>query len=374
MKWINKIVNFFSAKQYLLYLLLFIIAVSLFTYLGSNNTFADPDAFYHAKMAEILAQRGAITEFPWLSATSLKYSFVDHHFLYHLALIPFVQIFSPLIGLKIASIIFSALTIVFIFWFLKQLKIKGAFWYALFLLTINPFIFRLNLGKAQPLVLIFLFLFIYLMFYRRYLSLLLLSCFYVWLYGGWPIIFVLIILYGGINWFWPLNKRSWWLFNQGKSKIFWQNILIFISAGLGILAGIFFSPYFPQNLSFYWQQSFKIAVVNYQNLIGVGGEWYPYPPVDLFLVAIQFFIFFIFAILVFLYFLKKQPMNSWFLLVLSLIFLLLTLKSRRYVEYFVPVAFCFSALSINTLVVAKEKVWEKLMPKNLFSLIPVVLL
>ena len=40
-------------------------------------------------------------------------------------------------------------------------------------------------------------------------------------------------------------------------------------------------------------------------------------------------------------------MHSWFFLVLSLLFLALTIKSRRYVEYFIPVSVCFSALSLN---------------------------
>lgn len=374
MSLIDKIVNFFNSRQYFLYLLLLLMAVSLFSYLQSDPTFADPDSFYHAKMAVMLAEQGAITEFPWLSATTLKYNFVDHHFLYHLVLIPFVKIFPPLAGLKIATIIFASLTILVIFWFLRQMKVKGAFWYALFLLTVNPFIFRLNLAKAQPLVLITLFLFIYLLFNRRYLSLFLVSSLYVWLYAGWPLAILLVIIYSLINYFWPAKKRSWLIFKRGKIKALHQNFLLLISVGLGLMAGLFFSPYFAKNLQFYWQQSFKIAVVNYQYIIGVGGEWYPYNFLELLLAAGPFFLLFLLAAAVFVITSKNQSMNTWFFLAISFLFFALTLKSRRYVEYFIPLAVCFSALSLNVFLPTLKAKLRKIMSQRLILFGPLVIL
>lgn len=374
MNLINKISIFFLWRQYFLYLLLFVIAISLFTYLHDSPTFADPDSFYHAKMAEILAERGTITEFPWLSATTLRYNFVDHHFLYHLALIPFVKLFPPLLGLKIATVLFATLTILVIFWFLRQMKVKGAFWYALFLLTINPFIFRLNLAKAQQLVIIMLFLIIYLLFNRRYLSLFLVSGLYVWLYAGWPLVILLVIIYGLVNYFWPIKRRSWLVFKMNRLKALGQNFLLLFSVGLGIVAGLFFSPYFARNLPFYWQQSFKIAVVNYQYIIGVGGEWYPYDFFNLLIAAVPFFLLFILALVVFIIFNKKQPMNTWFFLAVSFLFFILTLKSRRYVEYFIPLAVCFSALSLSTALDLIKKSLVKLVPRWLVLLAPAIIL
>jgi len=374
MSLINKITNFFTSRQYLLYLLLFVITISLFSYLQLDPTFADPDSFYHAKMAEVLADRGAITEFPWLTATDLRYNFVDHHFIYHLALIPFVTLFPPLVGLKIATIIFASLTILFIFWFLRRLEIKGAFWYTLFLLTINPFIFRLNLAKAQALVLIFLILAIYFLFNRRYLSLLLLSSFYVWLYAGWPLVLLIVVIFSFINWLW-LSRQGGWLFAKlSRLKVYSQNFLLIISAVLGLLAGLFFSPFFPRNLGFYWQQSFKIAIFNYQHLIGVGGEWYPYSLPDLLLAAAPFFLLLIIAVVAFVASGQKRSMNSWFLLVLTFLFFALTLKSRRYVEYLVPLGVCFAALSLShPLNLFKEKL-SKIISPRLVLLTPAIVL
>ena len=374
MNFTNRLIIFFTSRRYVQYLLLLLITLSLFTYLQLDRTFADPDSFYHAKMAEILVSQGAITGLPWLSATTLKYNFVDHHFLYHLFLIPFVQFFSPLLGLKIATIIFASLAIMAIFWLLRQLGIKGAFWYVLFLLTVNPFIFRLNLAKAQGLVLVFLFLTIYLLLNRRYLALILVAGLYVWLYGGWPLVLVLAVVYGLANWFLASFRGGWFNLRIGKIKVLLQNFWLLISAALGLIAGLVFNPYFPKNLEFYWQQSFKIAVFNYQNFIGVGGEWYPYALADLFFGALPFFLLFILALIVFIIFGQKQSLAGWFFLVLSLLFLSLTLKSRRYVEYFIPLALCFSALSLNVFFELIKPRLNKLVSARLIFLSPLIIL
>lgn len=371
---VNKIIGFFQPRQFLLYFLIFIIACSIFTYLQFDLTFADPDSFYHAKAALMLRDKGAITELPWLSATTLKYNYVDHHFLYHLILIPFVSLFPPLIGLKIATIIFASLAIVVFFWFLRQLKVKGAFWYTLFLLTINPFVFRLNLAKAQALVLIFLFLGLYFLFNRRYLSLLLLSCFYVWLYAGWPLILVLTLIYLFINWLEAYRQSGWLVVKKMRSKINRQSLVLLISVVLGIFAGLFFSPYFAKNFYFYWQQSFKIAVINYQYLIGVGGEWYPYQLPDLLLAAPLFFFLLIIALGLFIFTYRRQSINSWLFLVFTFLFFVLTFKSRRNVEYFIPFAVCFSALAITTFFSLIEKSLVKLKTNKIFVFSPLIII
>ncbi len=347
------------------YLLIFFISFVLFAYLQADYTFADPDSFYHAKKTMILRDMGAITQFPWLSATDLKNSFIDHHFLYHLALIPFVSIMPPLLGLKLATILSCSLLVLLFFWFLKSLKVRFAFWYALFLITVNPFIFRINLAKAQAVVLILLFLFLYCLINRHYICLTLLSAFYVWLYAGWPLALVLVVIYSLVDYFWPINKLGWPVKND-RHKIIRRSFLLFASVFSGSLAGLFFNPYFPHNFKFYWEQTFKIAIINYQYMIGVGGEWYPYPIFDLIFSASPFFVVFIFALSGFIFSYKKQTVNSWFFGILSFLFFVLTLKSRRYVEYFIPLLVCFSALSINVFWPSVEKKLSKLMKKKYF--------
>ncbi len=339
--------KYFNRRPYLAYLLLALVAGSLFAYLAATPTFADPDSFYHAKLSLLLAQRGAFTEFPWLSATGLKDSFVDHHFLYHLLLLPFVLLLPPLIGLKAATVIFATLFILVFYWFLRQFQIKGAIYYALFLLTVNPFVFRLNLAKTSALALILVFVAAYLIFKRYYLALVLWSYVYVWTYGGWPAMLLLVGAYIGVCTLWSLQQRGSAAVHLSRVKIFKQNFYLLVSAVIGLVAGLIFSPYFPANLNFYWQQIIQIAVVNYQYVIGVGGEWYPYALPQLLGAALPFFILTWAAVLAFIFAYRRQPIQSWFFFLIAFVFFGLTLKSRRYVEYFVPLGVAFAAISLN---------------------------
>lgn len=373
MKIFSFLSDYLTFKKSSAYLVIFIIAVFLFGFLHFDKTFADPDSFYHVKATQILAEKGAITNFPWLSATSLNFSFTDHHFLYHLVLIPFVYFFPPLMGIKIATILFSSLAVVLFFWLLQKMEVKGAFWYALFLLTINPFIFRLGLAKAQGLVLLFLFIIIYLILSRKYIFLILASCFYVWLYAGWPLAILLAVIYAGLSLVWPDKRSIWSVLRFKKTKPFKQAFLLLASTGAGVLAGLFFSPYFPGNLQFYYQQTFKIALVNYQQFISVGGEWYPYALGDLLAAAVPFFLLLVFSLLAFVSSYKNQKINSWFFLITTFLFFILTLKSRRYVEYLVPFGVIFSALSLRNFWQLYRQDLKKYLPKNFFTILPVVL-
>jgi len=114
----------------------------------------------------------------------------------------------------------------------------------------------------------------------------------------------------------------------------------------GTVAGIFINPFFPQNLRFYWEQIVQIAVVNYQNAIGVGNEWYPYALGSL---AADLPLLFILGAAVVIIFpivasRKRDEADSRSLrisIVLSIaaiLFFVMTLRSRRHVEYFVPLA------------------------------------
>jgi len=366
MNYLAKPVKFFIRRPLWQYVLLAALALSFFAYLAASPTFVDPDSFYHAKMAQLLVERGTLTDFPWLTATTLRYHFIDHHWLYHLLLIPFVNLWPPLYGLKVATVLLATGTILAIFWLLRSLKIKGAFWFALFLLTVNPFIFRLNLAKATALVLILVFLAIYLIFNRRYFLLLFLSAAYVWAYGGWPLAGFLVLAYCVISCLWALSQRGFLAMHLGQTSILKQNFWLLLSVFTGLAAGFFFSPYFPQNIYFYWQQIFKIALVNYQSVIGVGGEWYPYPPGELLGAAAPFFALLFIALLSFAWSYRKQPLHAWFFLFMTLVFCGLTLKSRRYVEYFVPFGAVFSALSLNVLWQATSAKFTRYLPRNFF--------
>jgi len=404
----NRLSFIISQAPYLKYIILFAFVFLYFLILQGYPSFADPDSFYHAKMAELISQNGIVFDFPYLQFTVLNNYFADHHFLYHILLIPFVTILNPLVGLKLATICFATLAILTFYWLLNRLKIKGAIIYTLILLTANPFIFRLNLAKAQGLALIALFVGLYLIIQRRYVLLSLLSFLFVWLYGGWPLILVITFIFVFCSYLSSVksgfvkrtkpksqilnpkqipNSKSqilkFFVNRMNHKRLHLQNIKLLLSVVGGLSAGLIFNPYFPKNLLFYWQQIIQIAVVNYQKIIGVGGEWYPYNFFHLIAASSLTFIIFIIALTIFFLHIRKKSVISITTLILSLLFLGLTLKSRRNVEYFIPFAILFSAISINQFISSKvvkqiTQDFKKLLLQKKYLLvgliIPIVLL
>ena len=87
--------------------LLFIVVLAVVQFATSD--LAGNDGYYHIKFAQVMREEGVRPPFPWLPLTILNPSaFYDHHFLYHVLLIPFT--FGDLrTGAKWASIVFPAL-------------------------------------------------------------------------------------------------------------------------------------------------------------------------------------------------------------------------------------------------------------------------
>ena len=407
----NQINNWLDNNKTITGLLLFLLAFIFLFWLGSAPTLADPDSFYHAKMAELISQNGVIKDFPYLPFTTLKDGYIDHHLLYHFYLAPFVRVFPPLVGVKIGHILLASLMLWVFYNLLNKLKVSGALWYTIFLLLIEPFIFRISLIKAQPLSLLIIFLSFYLIVNRRYFWLILLSFIYVWSYGGWFLILVMAAVYVLVSSSQAafLESRQSWLDKiinfksqqsnllhklDGFSRSFIKNIFAvknikLISSVLGgLILGLVINPYWPTNLEFYWIQIVKIALVNYQGLIGVGAEWYPYKTADFFINNLLPFSLAFTALAIFLDHHKKFDVVVKYSLVLFLIFILATIKARRNIEYLGPFAVIFSALVFSHSLVIGEfndnfQIFKKIIKKMFFNdwyikiwlvMLPVVLL
>ncbi|MFH0818517.1 MAG: hypothetical protein V1898_00810 [Patescibacteria group bacterium] len=335
----------FNNKIFLL--LIFIFCVSMLGFWQMSNYFPDPDAFYHIKMAQLIFDQGIIKDFPWQQFTILKDNFTDHHLLYHIILIPFVITGYPFMGAKILTVLLTSLLIVVFSVLMMKLKLKGALWAGLLMALIAPLAFRLNLVKANSLSLIILFLGVYMALKYRYKWLAVLSFLYVWAYGGFALLIVLVGLVAVID-----------LIFSRKIK---RNILLIISNVGGILAGVIINPYFPKNISFYWQQLVQIGIVNYQNTIGVGREWYPYGLGRLLTDCSVLTIGLLIALILFGIYIKKQNRLSWVGFFMFIGGLVLVLKSRRYIEYYVPFSIFFILVTINASL--KDWPWSDLKNK-----------
>src|SRR3990172_2568385 len=112
----------------------------------------DNDGYYHIKLAYILRTEGLKPEFPWLPLSILnEKEFYDHHFLFHVALIPFT--FGDLrIGAKWSAVIFSGIAFLAVWYLFHRQKVPYAWLWALALLGISDaFLYRMSVTRAQSL-------------------------------------------------------------------------------------------------------------------------------------------------------------------------------------------------------------------------------
>ncbi len=335
----------FFKNHFLHFGIIIFFAIALYGFVEPKIGFTDPDSYYHVALSQKLFHDGIIREFPWTQWSMIRDHFVDHHFLYHIFLIPFVQLApNPIFGAKLATVVLGTLFLLLFYKILSKKNVRGAVIYTLLLATTSPFLFRTALTKGNTFSLIFLFVGITLLFERKNFLLFIFSFFYVWAYGGWPIfaIFTLCFIFTSLKFQMPLaDQHPFRLFLKK------ENFKMLLSVFGGLFLGLIINPFFPNTLFFFWNMYQKI-ILSYGEFAGrFGREWYGFPFWEIISRSLIFFIIFTVAITVFLITKKKQSQENRFLFLVSFLFYGATLYSSRYGEYFFPIGFLFSALVLG---------------------------
>ncbi|MDD2646414.1 MAG: hypothetical protein PHV78_00595 [Patescibacteria group bacterium] len=387
-------------KKLLPYIIIFLLVLGFFTFLQSAPRLGDGDSFYHAKITELMIQgRAPVKIFPWLPYTILNNFYYDHHFLFHIYLVPFLLLIGqPLVAIKVGTIILGALFVTVLYWFLRRYQIKYALLYLIPAITSYVLIVRLNLDKAPGASLIFFLLGIYFILQRKKIALAILSFLYVWLYDAWPIILITTLAYclavaiKSVIDDWPalsktLDKKllKQVLFFIKKTFVGFfskSNLALLGSCLIGLIAGIVINPYFPNDLKFFWVHIVKIGIFTPGLKYGVGAEWYPYDTIALVKENILIMALWLFTVAWFLVSFKKpsktfpevepllpqlgQSKESLFLVILNTFFFLYTLKARRIAEYFIPLTAITAAFVLNKAIknINFKEFWQEI--KNVF--------
>jgi len=300
-------------------LIIFVIIFAFFSqfqFSARNPYFSGEDAFYHVGMAKYIMAHGIAQKFPYLYFTVLNEQFVDHHFLFHLFLIPFISAFGDVPGAKLYIISVVAANFALLYLIFRELKLKFALIYPIILFFLMPsdFYFRMSFIRAESTSLFFMLLLYFLIIKGKPWAVGILAFLYVWLYNAFPFIFVLLFAYFIVQLF------------SGK-KVDYKILLFGI---LGTAAGLVINPYFPKNIGFFFVQTFETGLGAKPY---VGGEWRPYDTWFWFSISMVPIIFFFGGIAI--SFLKnlKQNSKTLILFVLSLFLIFLQWKSKRFVEY-----------------------------------------
>ncbi|MFQ5673181.1 MAG: hypothetical protein ACE5G9_08805 [Nitrospinales bacterium] len=281
------------------------------------------DGFYHIKLASIISHQGIVHEFPWFWHT--PGGFIDIHFLYHLLLVPFTSV-DLIEGAKLSTVVFFSIFSVVFYYALKTSKVPLPWvWLALCLIISTEFLYRMSLPRAPLVALSFLFMGACLVAGGKYKAVFFLTFAFVWLYGGFTL-FVLLACFIVLSQ-WVVERR---VDDRSLAAVL-----------LGAAAGLVVNPYFPENAFFLFAQTFSAGV---DRMVPGGEEWKPYGAVAL-LTSHLSLVFLLAATASVFASVRKKPRPDTLGWVLFLILVIcLTLRSRRFVEYLVPVAVMAGAL------------------------------
>ena len=314
----------------------FVLGLSLFLVFVAGMAYAqfvvpnlpDNDGYYHIKLAWLMRTEGLKPDFPWLPLSILNAEeFYDHHFLFHVALIPFT--FGDLReGAKWAAVIFASLAFLAVWYLFHRQRVPLAWLWALALLGISDaFLYRMSITRAQSLSLGVLALGYLWMMEGKLWRLAFLGFLYVWMYDAFPLLIALGVM----------HMVSVLLIERRLE----YRPLLFV--GAGVFYGMIFNPYFPDNITFSVQHMLpKLADAT---SVSVGNEWFPYETDQLLKNSLPSLIAFASGILALGLSERKMDVRTALGLFSALLFGLMLFQARRFVEYFPPFALIFAAFA-----------------------------
>ena len=290
----------------------------------------DYDGYYHIKTAYLMRDQGLALDFPWLKFTILDEAhYTDHHMLLHVFQIPFTFIGDLGLAAKLSSVALASIAFAIFYLLLRRYEIgHPLLWLIILFASSGPFLYRMSMARGQSLSLALQLIAFHLIMKRDSKGLAILTVIFVWSYNAFPLM-VPLVLFGALVHF------------ISDKKIEYKMVL---AVAAGIAAGHIINPYFPNNVAFIWNHIIpKLFASEYE--ITVGTEWYPFSSwalVTMSLVAILSYLGGIF-LTDRSEWKHDKPRLFWFLV--STMYLVLTLKSRRFVEYFPPSAVMFLAFA-----------------------------
>ncbi|MFY9608255.1 MAG: hypothetical protein WAU45_06515 [Blastocatellia bacterium] len=291
----------------------------------------DNDGYYHIRWARMLAESfPRLPAFKALPLTTLdEQHYVDHHYLYHLLLIPFT--FGDLrVGAKLAAVVFSSIGIVSVFGLLVSCRVRYRWlWLAPLIASSEPFLYRMSMTRAPAWSVALLGVGAYLILKQKPALLALLSFVFVWSYSLFPLIMAFAVAHAIAIY---LSERRF-------------EVRSILATSIGIIGGLVINPYFPKNLALFGQHLLMKTAGTYS--VDVGVEWYPY---DTWVIAgssaLAFVIFFA-GLAAFDYRSRARDAKPLFFLLISTMFVVMAFKSRRFIEYWPPFAVAFAAFTIS---------------------------
>jgi len=293
---------------------------------------AGNDGYYHIAMGALIRDEGLRVHFPYLEFTLLDTAhYVDMHMLFHLLQSPFTAFLTLEHAAKLSAAIFAALTCTLFVHILKQYDIPyPLLWLIILIASSATFLYRMSMPRPPVFALACMLLTFHYLMRRNFRALALTALLFTWTYKVFPIL-IPLALFGMAAYY--AERRKW-------------DFRPLIAVCIGMAAGLVINPYFPDNIDFLWDAvRMKILAAGFATQ--VGNEWYPYDTLHLLKTLYLPLTAYAAALLL----TNREDWRHdparlfWFLV--ATMWLVMLLKSRRFIEFFPPAAMLFFAFSIR---------------------------
>lgn len=283
------------------------------------------DIYFHIKYSYLyrILPWSQIYDFSWLQYTFPKDQFVDLWWLYHFLQTPFTYIKDLLLAAKLSTLTFL---LFFLFTFVKTLKALDIKWRPLWVLLLlfgsQSFLFRLTLGRPLTINLIFFLLTFIVIYKQKYKWLVVIAALFLLNNVAVVLLIPMVGLYCVIA-------------SISRKKLVAQP-LIYVCVGLAL--GLVLHPFFPDNLYLTFVQIYHTQFTSLLNQVGVGNEVYPYSFYDY--LTVNGGLLLLWLVSLGLWTKSKEYMKDreygWWVIAVSVLVVVLSFKSKRFIEYSIP--------------------------------------
>ncbi len=283
---------------------------------------SDTDGYLHLAIAKMYYNQGFVDQVDWGRFSIMNQHFGDKDFLFHVLLIPFVNLLPAKIGIPLVSSLLGALVLTTVFYVCMKSIGQRAWIIPLWLIiTSASFAMRLSQLKAELLAMVVLIFITWSVSHKKYLTALILSSLFCLCYAAYHI---------------PLGLALLWFLSLGILYKEWDfKIVIFIL--LGSLIGLLLHPGFPSNL-IVWQFQY-IKFLQFHSAMTLPQELFPLTSMDILIQNLGWFVglWILWQSAERKYDEKIEPFREQvFFTINALVFVVLFIFMRRFVTYVVP--------------------------------------
>ncbi len=294
----------------------------------------EPDSYFHVKAALLMRQHGLFLKgFPWAHFSLWRDGYSDGCLLYHLLLIPFT--FGGLVfGAKAAAVLFSAFALSSFFMILTLNRIPHRiYWFWLLLMGGGFFWWRVLAVRPQVLSISLLMWSLHFLLNDRKRPFALLCFLYPFAY----VAAFLPVVFAALRWAYlkVVERRS-------------EHRILLAGSGAYVLA-MLLHPYFPKNLRFFYVQNLVSMFYSVTRKVELfqGGEIRPMDTLQLLSAHWPLILHLLVVLSVFMH--RRPPLSqrTRVLFPITVAVVALTLVSKRFIEYSLPVATLFCACAFT---------------------------